>query len=192
METLAHAVQQKAQKTIEEYQSNTRDMLEKSRQWFSTSISNITDTVRLYISKYPPVAAFLFILIVLSSIPISIFTIFVISTAVCTLSVALVGFSIVEGTFLVTGGGILLFVLAGVSVCTVLGFLWGYGMYLTYCASCKAFSACRRGASAVSGKVSETAQSLVTAGMPPPSSGSEHAYGSKSTSPFPGTARPNF
>lgn len=169
-------VQEQAKSAIEEYQASSREYMERTRTWLSNLIQNASDTVRVYVNRYPPLAAFLFILLVLSSVPVSLFTIFIIATSICTISVALLGFSVVEGTMFVTGGGILLLVLAGVLLCTVFGFFWGYGIYLTYCASCKCVGTFKRGATAMTSKIGETAQQFIE--QPPIGT---------SQSPFPGT-----
>lgn len=159
MESVQQA-QEKAHQTIQEYQATAKENIEKARNWVSSCVQRGTEGIRVYVHRYPPLAAFLFILLVLSSIPITLFTIFVISTVVCTLSVALIGFGVVEGTILLAGTGVLLFVLAGIMVATVLGFIWGYGAYLAYAGCCKAFGSVKKGAMVVSGKLSETAQNI--------------------------------
>lgn len=169
-------VQEKAKHAIEEYQATSKDYMERTKNWLSQAIQNASDTVRIYVNRYPPLAAFLFILLVLSSVPVSLFTIFIIATSICTISVALLGFSVVEGTMFVTGGGILLLVLSGVLLCTLFGFFWGYGIYLTYCASCRCLGTFKRGASAVTSRIGETAQQFIE--QPPIGT---------SQSPFPGT-----
>jgi hypothetical protein len=175
-ETLSQ-VQEQAKHAIQEYQASSREYMERTRTWLSNLIQNASDTVRIYVNRYPPLAAFLFILLVLASIPVSIFTIFIVATSIGTLSVALLGFSVVEGTMFVTSGGILLLVLAGVLVCSIIGFFWGYGAYLTYCATCKCMGTFKRGATAVTSKLGETAQQFIE--QPPIGT---------SQSPFPGTS----
>ena len=132
MESTILQAQQQAKKTIEEYKFSAKERIEKARGVVSRIIEYSTDVVRAYINRSPLAAAFLFILLALSTIPLSVFVVFALSSTAFTLSCAVVGFSMFEGTCLMIGAGVLLFVLAGIAVLTTLAFLWGYGMYLTY------------------------------------------------------------
>src|SRR4051812_23459682 len=76
-------------------------------QWLSRTF----DTMRVYVNRYPPLAAFLFALFTLSSIPVGVFLIFATISSSITLFIALSGFALVEGVMLLFAGGALLLVL---------------------------------------------------------------------------------
>ena len=144
-----------------------QSQVEKARNWIQNVLKNSTDTIRQYINQYPPLAAFLFTLLLLSAIPVSAFVVFGVSTTVFFLSIALIGFSVVEGTILITSGGILLAVLSGIALFTTCTFGFLALCYMGYRGSCAACCQLWQGASYISSKVQEQSQSM----MPQSSSG---------------------
>lgn len=112
-------------------------MLSKARDWMQYSIENSSDFLRRYVNKYPPVAAYLFTLMLFSAIPVSIYTIFGLVSSTVLLTIALVGFAAIEGTILLASGGLLLTVLGTITFFTTLafgffGFVWlGYRSFRT-------------------------------------------------------------
>jgi hypothetical protein len=120
------------------------------------SISNAADTLRDYVKRYPPLAAFLFAFMALSAIPVGIFTLFSVVTCLIFLSIALVGFGIVEGFFLVTGGTVLLAVLGVIAFITAVGFAWGAAAYATYKGGSSLLSRFSKSAGGLSQRTQET------------------------------------
>lgn len=102
------------------------------RNWLVQSINSTSDTLRHYINRYPPLAAFLFTLIVLSAVPVACFTVFTFVTSAIFLTVALIGFGVVEGLCLMAGGGVLLAVLGGITLVTTIGFAWISLVYVAW------------------------------------------------------------
>lgn len=137
---------------------NLQSQLDRSRAWVQQNLRQAVETARQYINQYPPLAAFLFTLLVLSAVPVSIFVVFGVTTAVFFLSIALVGFSLVEGTILVTSGGILLAVLTGIGLFTTCAFGFIALCYMGYRGTCAACCQLWQGASYVGSKVQEQAQ----------------------------------
>ena len=137
---------------------NLQSQIDRSRAWLQQNLRQGAETLRQYINQYPPLAAFLFTLLVLSAVPVSIFVVFGVTTAVFFLSVALVGFSVVEGTILITSGSVLLAVLAGIGLFTTCAFGFIGLCYLGYRGTCAACSQLWQGASYVGNKVQEQAQ----------------------------------
>lgn len=103
-------------------------------------IQNSADTLRVYVNKYPPLAAFLFTLVIFSAVPVTIFLVYGSITAMVFFSIALIGFSVVEGVALLGGGGILLAVLGVILFITSIGFLWMSAIYLFYRGCCLAYN----------------------------------------------------
>jgi len=118
-------------------QQQSYGMLSKARDWMQYSIENSSDLLRRYVNKYPPVAAYLFTLMLFSAIPVSIYTIFGLVSSTVLLTIALVGFAAIEGTILLASGGLLLTVLGTITFFTTLafgffGFVWlGYRSFRT-------------------------------------------------------------
>src|SRR5690242_164400 len=81
---------------------------EKMKSMVQNWLSRTFDTVRVYVNRYPPLAAFIFALVALSSIPIGVFLLFATISSSITLFIALSGFALVEGVMLVMAGGVLL------------------------------------------------------------------------------------
>ena len=140
---------------------NVQSQVERARNWVQSSLKNVTENLRKYVTQYPPLAAFLFALILLSAIPVSIFVVFGVSTAVFFLTIALIGFSAVEGTILITSGGILLAVLSGIALFTTCTFGFLALCYMGYRGTCSACSQLWQGASYISSKVQEQTQSMM-------------------------------
>lgn len=140
---------------------NVQSQVERARNWVQNSLKNVTETLRKYVTQYPPLAAFLFTLILLSAIPVSIFAVFGVSTAAFFLTIALIGFSAVEGTILVTSGGILLAVLSGIALFTTCTFGFLALCYMGYRGTCSACNQLWQGASYISSKVQEQTQSMM-------------------------------
>ena len=135
--------------------------VERARNWAQNVLKNATDYVRQYVTQYPPVAAFLFTLLLLSAVPVSIFVVFGLSTASFFLTIALIGFSAVEGTILITSGGILLAVLSGIALFTTCTFGFLALCYMGYRGTCSACSQLWQGASYITSKVQEQTQSMM-------------------------------
>lgn len=142
------------------FQSVT-SQVERVRNWIQSSLKNATDFVRQYVTQYPPVAAFLFTLLLLSAVPVSIFVVFGLSTTIFFLTIALIGFSAVEGTILITSGGILLAVLSGIALFTTCTFGFLALCYMGYRGTCSACSQLWQGASYITSKVQEQTQSMM-------------------------------
>ena len=136
-------------------------VVERARNWAQNALKNGTDFVRQYVTQYPPVAGFLFTLLLLSAVPVSIFVVFGLSTTIFFLTIALIGFSAVEGTILITSGGILLTVLSGVALFTTCTFGFLALCYMGYRGSCSACSQLWQGASYITSKVQEQTQSMM-------------------------------
>lgn len=138
-----------------------QSVVDRARSWVQTTLKTYTDTIRQYVTQYPPLAAFLFTLLLLSAVPVSIFVVFGISTTVFFLTIALIGFSAVEGTILITTGGILLAVLSGIALFTTCTFGFLALCYMGYRGTCSACSQLWQGASYIGSKVQESTQSMM-------------------------------
>lgn len=132
--------------------------LERMRDWLQNWIQNAADTLRVYVNQYPPLAAFLFTLLVLSAVPLSVYVIFGLVTSAIFLTIALVGFSMVEGFVLLTSGGILMTILGGIALFTTVGFTVISTIYLGYRASRYVGSNIWQAGGQISGQVKEAAQ----------------------------------
>jgi Promethin len=110
---------------------------------------NLFENIRAYTNQYPPLAAFLFTLLALSIVPVTVFLLFAGGTLAVTLSTALIGFGLVEGFLLMIGGAFLALALGGIAICTGVGFAWLFGIWIAY-----------RGAYFLYQRVSGTAGSL--------------------------------
>ena len=135
--------------------------VERARNWIQNTLKNSTDTIRQYVTQYPPLAAFLFTLLLLSAVPVSIFVVTGVSTTVFFLTIALIGFSAVEGTILLTTGGILLAVLSGIALFTTCTFGFLAVCYMGYRGTCSACGQLWQGASYIGSKVQESTQSMM-------------------------------
>lgn len=93
-------------------------------EWVVNSLSNASDTLRVYVQQYPPLAGFLFALMALSSIPIGIFLAFAAISSTLTLGTALAGFALVEGVLIFVSGSVLFATLGGIGLFTTMVFSW--------------------------------------------------------------------
>ena len=128
-------MEQAASQATAQLQQKQRTLIYKTQQvvsYFQEKAQKLGEVIRIYVNRYPPLAAFIFTLLAFSALPISIFVLFAAVTVAATLSVALVGFAIVEGAMLFTGAGVLLAVLGGVTLVTGIVFSWLFGIYLSY------------------------------------------------------------
>ena len=138
-----------------------QSQVENIRNWIMNALKNTTDTLRQYVNQYPPLAAFIFTLLLLSAVPVSVFVVFGVSTTVFFLTIALIGFSAVEGTILITSGGILLAVLSGIALFTTCTFGFLALCYMGYRGTCSACNQLWQGASYIGSKVQEQTQSMM-------------------------------
>lgn len=132
--------------------------LERVRDWLQQWIQSSADTLRVYVNQYPPLAAFLFTLLVLSAVPISVYVLSGLATLAIFLTIALVGVSLVEGFILLTGGGILMAVLGGIALFTTMGFAVVGSIYLSYRGGCFLASNMWQASSQIGGQFKEAAQ----------------------------------
>jgi len=130
----------------------TRSVSYRAQNWYhriQNLVQNMTDTVRVYVNRYPPLAAFLFTILIFSAIPISLYILFAAFTIAMSLSVATIGFAVVEGTMLLAGAGVLLTILSCITAATGIGFSWLFGIWMAY-----------RGGSMLMSKFGSSASSL--------------------------------
>jgi uncharacterized membrane protein YgcG len=118
--------------SMQQVQGQMTGGLERMRDWLQNWIQNTADTLRVYVNQYPPLAAFLFTLLVLSAVPVSVYVVFALVTSAIFLTIALVSFSLVEGFILLTSGGILMAILGGIGLFTTIGFAVVSSIYLGY------------------------------------------------------------
>jgi len=137
------------QQTFQRTQEGLGSWLEKVRDCTQNCIQNTTETMRVYVNKYPPLAAFLFTLMILSVVPISVYVFFGLVTSAIFLTIALISFSVVEGFILLSTGGILLMALGTIGLFSSVAFVLISGVYLSW-----------RGGSALFGQVWESAQNV--------------------------------
>ena len=157
--------------------------VEKARNWIQNYLQNVTENLRYYVNQYPPLAAFLFTLLILSAVPVSIFVVIGLVTSVFFLSVALIGFSAIEGTILLTSGGILLAVLSGIAIFTTCAFGFLGLCYMGYKGTCAACTQVWQGASQLQSKVQEQAGPSLSQFMQPPPSQSGQPQASYQSNP---------
>lgn len=131
METL-QSLRQQVQNQAQDVQSRAQSTISQAQDWLNRNCQQCYSNMRELANRYPPVAAFLFTLIALSAIPVSIFAIFAVVSSAVVLTIALVGFSVVEGTMLAAGGGLLLLVLSGVGIFSVITFAFVSFVYVGY------------------------------------------------------------
>lgn len=144
--------------TMQQVSGQMTGGLERMRDWLQQWIQNAADTLRVYVNQYPPLAAFLFTLLVLSAVPVSVWVVFGLVTSAIFLTIALVGFSLVEGFILLTSGGILVAILGGIGLFTTIGFAVITAVYLGYRGSCFLASNLWQTGSQIGGQVREAAQ----------------------------------
>ena len=122
--------------TMQQMQGQMTGGLERMREWLQQWIQNSADTLRVYVNQYPPLAAFLFTLLILSAVPVSVYVVFALVTSGILLTIALIGFSCVEGFILLTSGGILMAILGGIALFTTIAFSIVGAMYVGYRGAC--------------------------------------------------------
>jgi hypothetical protein len=123
--------------------------------WCQSNARYVADTIRVYGQRHPPLAAYLLTLFALSSIPLTIFLIFSMSSAFVFLSIAFIGFSMAEGTMLAIGSGILLFVVGGIGLFTSIAFFWIALAWYSFKGFRYAFSKVNQGVSQVATNVKQ-------------------------------------
>lgn len=135
MESFGQARSQMSQQA-----SHAQQQMKHYGNWLNDSLTRAADTLRDYVNRYPPLAAFLFTLVVLCAVPVGVFALFAVITSSIFLSIALIGFGVVEGFFLMVGGGILLAVLSCIGLVTTIGFSWIGAIYVVYKGGSSVFS----------------------------------------------------
>ena len=123
---------ERVQQTGQQFQQQAQQGANTMRNWLTQSINNTAESLRYYVNRYPPLAAFLFTLLVLSAVPVATFGLFTFVTSAIFLSIALIGFGIVEGLCLMAGGGVLLTVLGGITLVTTIAFGWVAMIYAVW------------------------------------------------------------
>lgn len=157
-ETNPSPFRQQAQYGMQHMTGQMTGSLERVRDWLQQWIQNSADTLRVYVNQYPPLAAFLFTLLVLSAVPVSVYVLFGLVTSAIFLTIALVGFSFVEGFILLTSGGILMAILSGIALFTTIGFAVISSIYLSYRGGCFLASNIWQASSQIGGQFKEAAQ----------------------------------
>lgn len=122
--------------TLQQVSGQMQGGLERMREWLQNWIQNTADTLRVYVNQYPPLAAFLFTLLVLSALPVSAYVIFNLITSGIFLTIAFIGFAIVQGFILLSTGGVLLAILGTIALFTTMGFAMISAIYLSYRGGC--------------------------------------------------------
>lgn len=130
-------------------------IFERMRSWLQYSIENSADFTRRYVNQYPPLAAYLFTLMALSAIPVSMYTVFAFISSAVLITIAVVGFSIIEGTILLASGGLLLTVLGTITFFTTLAFGFFGFVWLGYRAFSGVFGTMWQGASSITSTVGQ-------------------------------------
>lgn len=97
-------------------------LMGKARDWMQSSIQNSSEFMRRNVNQYPLLAGYLFTLMAMCAIPVSLYTIFGLVSSVVLLTIALLGFAAIEGTILLASGGLLLTVVGTITFFTTLGF----------------------------------------------------------------------
>lgn len=138
METL-QSIRHQVSGQTQDIQRRASNHYEQLRSWIARGSQNSVSTLREYVNRYPPLAAFLFSLVVLSAIPVSIYLLFAVCSSIAVLVIALIGFSIVEGTMLMLGGGLLLAILGGIGLFTLVIFAFISSIYIGYRAASMMF-----------------------------------------------------
>lgn len=123
--------------------------------WLQSSIENSADFLRRYVNQYPPLAAYLFTLMALSAIPVSMYAVFAFISSAVLVTIAVIGFTIIEGTILLASGGLLLTVLGTITFFTTLAFGFIGFVWLGYRAFSGVFGSVWQGASSITQKISE-------------------------------------
>lgn len=169
------------QHTMQQMSGNVASGMERARDWLQNCIQNCSDNMRVYVQQYPPLAAFLFTLVVLSAVPVSVYVLFGLVTSAIFLTIAFIGFSLVEGFILLTSGGILLTVLGGIALFTTVGFSVIFAIWASYRGGSMLVSNVWQGSGQISGQLREAAQ-RVSSSMQQQTPGS--SYTSGTSQPF--------
>jgi hypothetical protein len=140
----------------------------QARNLMVDSIKFSSDKLRDYVNRYPPLGAFLFTLLIVSAVPLGIFALFALISCKICLSIALIGFGLAEGFFLMAGGTVLMAILGGIALITTIGFAWVAAIYAVYKGGSNVLNRFSESASFISQKTKETIQQL----QPPPYSNS--------------------
>lgn len=156
MEQFRSQAGQQVQQMSQQASSN----VERARNWLIDSIQNAADTLREYVNRYPPLAAFLFTLLVLAAVPLGIFVLFGLITSSIFLSIALVGFGVVEGFCLMAGGAVLMTTLGGIGLVTTIAFAWVGVIYAFYKGGSSMFGRISESAGYISQRTQETLQQM--------------------------------
>jgi hypothetical protein len=130
-------------------------MFDRMRSWLQYSIENSADFMRRYVNQYPPLAAYLFTLMAMSAIPVSMYTVFAVVSSAVLISIAVIGFCVIEGTILLASGGLLLTVLGTITFFTTLAFGFFGFIWLGYRAFSGVFGTMWQGASTLTSTVGQ-------------------------------------
>lgn len=168
--------------TIQQVSGQMQGGLERMLDWLQNWIQNTADTLRVYVNQYPPLAAFLFTLLVLGALPVSAYVVFNLITGGIFLTIAFIGFALVQGFILLSTGGILLAVLGTLALFTTMGFAMVSAVYLSYRGGC--YVACNlwQAGGQISSQMKEAAQ-RVGQSMQQPSSHMAPGQSPYSTAP---------
>jgi hypothetical protein len=153
-------VRQQASQSAQQMSLVASNKAIQARNWLFESLTIAANQIGEYANRYPPLAAFIFTLLIFSAIPLGIFVLFSIVTSVIFLSIALISFGIVEGICLATGGTVLLAVLGGITFVTAIGFAWIAAFYAFYKGGLGVFARFSESAGYLTQKTQETIQQL--------------------------------
>ncbi len=145
--------------------------------WMQGSLQNSSEFMRRYVNQYPLLAGYLFTLMAFSAVPVSIYTIFGLVSAIVLLSIALIGFAAIEGTILLASGGLLLTVLGTITFFSTLGFGFVAFVWLGFKSFRMVFGRVWEGA----GYVTSTVGQKLQESMPPMTGGSQQQSGQYSS-----------
>lgn len=147
-------------------------VFERMRSWLQYSIENSADFMRRYVNQYPPLAAYLFTLMAMSAIPVSMYTVFAFVSSAVLITIAVIGFSVIEGTILLASGGLLLTVVGTITFFTTLAFGFFGFVWLGYRAFSGVFGTMWQGASSLTSSVTQK----LSEQMPMAGAGSSGGY----------------
>lgn len=133
--------------------------LGEARAAAAEAIGPIAAAVRSYAARYPPLAAFLYMLLLLGAIPTSAFAIFAIASSLSLLAAFLVGFALIQGLILAVSGTILLAALGSIFLLTALSF--GAASFAYLC-----LVGARRSAGLLYGAMTITEEDVPSASLP--------------------------
>ena len=159
METL-QALRQQVQGQTGDVQQKVSSQFENIRNWAMNCVQNASGTLREYANRYPPLAAFLLTFGLLSAVPVTTFALFATISSAIVLTIALIGFSIVEGTMLAAAGGLLLIVLAGIGVFTTCSFGFLAFIYAGYRLGSNVINQLYQAGSSITSSISQSIPSV--------------------------------